>query len=153
MKIIGLDVSSKSTGWFVSRRSCGVIKINDKLNLPEKLVFFRQQLETILSKYKLQTLVLEDVHYRRGFSNIHTVKMLSKFGGVATELAASKGLDVILLTPSAARKTLELEGKVAKEDVFNHFNAEFDMGWNFKEHNDITDAWMLQYAWKIKCTE
>lgn len=148
MKILALDVSTKSTGWFVDVENCGTIQIDPNLEFPKKLVLFRKELNKLLKEYKPKVVVMEEVHYRRGFSNIHTVKALAKFGGVATELAASKHMKVVLMTASAARKTLNLEGKVTKEDVFDHFNSEFGMGWNFKEHNDITDAWMLHYAWE-----
>ena len=147
MKILALDVSTKSTGWFITKRSCGIIKIDSKLEFPKKLVLFRKELAVILKQYKPKTVVIEDVHYHRGFSNIHTVKVLSKFGGVATELAASKRIKIVLMTATSARKALDLEGKVTKEDVFDYFNSEFSMSWNFKEHNDITDAWMLHFAY------
>ncbi len=150
MKILALDVSTKSTGWFVTKRSCGKIVPNAKLPFEEKLVIFREELDKLLIKYNPDVVVIEDVHYQRGFSNIHTVKLLSKFGGVATELATSKGIEVVLMVVTSARKALGLEGRVTKEDVFNHFNLQYNMEWNFKEHNDITDAWMLHYAWSNK---
>jgi Holliday junction resolvasome RuvABC endonuclease subunit len=146
MKILALDISTKSTGWFVSKEACGLIKIEPELELSQKLVQFRKVLIKLLMEHKPKVVVIEDVHYRRGFSNIHTVKLLSKFGGVASEAAASKKAKVVLLTATAARKSLGLEGKVTKEDVFNYFNTTHSLGWSFKEHNDITDAWMLHFA-------
>jgi Holliday junction resolvasome RuvABC endonuclease subunit len=148
MKILALDVSTKSTGWFIDKESCGMIQIDKDLEFPKKLVLFRKELNKILKEHKPKVVVMEDVHYRRGFSNIHTVKSLSKFGGVATELAASKRIKVELMTATAARKFLGLERRVTKEDVFEYFNLKFEMGWDFKKHNDITDAWMLHYAWE-----
>lgn len=147
MKILALDISTKSTGWFIDQENCGLIKIKEDLEFPAKLVLFRKELSGILVKHRPKVVVIEDVHYRMGFSNIHTVKALAKFGGVASEIAASKKAKVILLTATSARKALGLEGKITKEDVFNHFNLTHSLGWNFKEHNDITDAWMLQFAY------
>lgn len=146
MKTLALDISTRSTGWFIDKENCGIIKIDTKLEFPKKLVLFRKELAVIIKEHKPKRIVMEDVHYRRGFSNIHTVKALSKFGGVATELAASKRIKTVLMTATAARKSLGLEGKVTKEDVFNYFNDEYGLNWNFKEHNDITDAWMLHFA-------
>ncbi|KKK97336.1 hypothetical protein LCGC14_2653770 [marine sediment metagenome] len=151
MKTLALDISTKSTGWFVDKENCGIIQIDKGLEFTKKLVLFRKELNKILKQYKPKVVVMEDVYYRRGFGSIHTVKILSKFGGVATELAASKRMKVVLMTATAARKTLEFEGRVTKEDVFKYFNSEFDMGWNFKEHNDITDAWVLQFAYVNSC--
>lgn len=153
MKILALDISTKSTGWFIDKDNCGIIKIDSKLELPKKLVVFRKELNKILKQFKPKTVVIEDVHYHRGFSNIHTVKMLSKFGGVATELAASKRMEIVLMTASMARKALGLERKVTKQDVFEHFNSKYNMGWTFKVHNDITDAWVLQFAYIKKYIE
>lgn len=148
MKILALDVSTKSTGWFIGPEHNGLIEIDNKLDFPQKLVLFRKELNKLLKEFKPKLVVMEDVHYRRGFSNIHTVKALSKFGGVATEIVASKKMKVELMTATSARKALGFEGKVTKEDVFDYFNTKYEMGWNFKKHNDITDAWMLHYAWE-----
>lgn len=148
MRLLGLDISTKSTGWFVDKENNGIIATDEKAKLENKLVQFRKELNFILKTHKPKIVVIEDVHYRRGFSNIHTVKLLAKFGGVATELAASKKIKVELLTATSARKTLQLEGKVTKEDVFNYFNSEYNMNWDFKKHNDITDAWMLHFAYE-----
>jgi Holliday junction resolvasome RuvABC endonuclease subunit len=146
MKILALDISTKSTGWFVDQENCGMIKIKEDLEFPAKLVLFRKELSVLLIKHKPKVVVIEDVHYRLGFSSIHTVKALAKFGGVASEVAASKKAKVVLLTATSARKALGLEGKITKEDVFNYFNSTFSLGWNFKEYNDITDAWALHLA-------
>jgi Holliday junction resolvasome RuvABC endonuclease subunit len=146
MKILALDISTKSTGWFIDQENCGMIKIKEDLEFPDKLVLFRKELLSLLVKYKPKVVVIEDVHYRTGFSSIHTVKALAKFGGVASEVSASKKAKVILLTATSARKALGLEGKITKEDVFNYFNSTFSLDWNFKEHNDITDAWALHVA-------
>jgi Holliday junction resolvasome RuvABC endonuclease subunit len=147
VKALALDISTKSTGWFIDKEHCGTIQIDKNLEFPKKLVLFRKELNKLLKEYKPKVVVIEDVHYRRGFSNIHTVKALAKFGGIATELAASKRMQVVLMTATSARKALGLEGRITKEDVFNHFNTEYSMGWVFKKHNDITDAWALHAAW------
>lgn len=147
MKVLALDISTKSTGWFVDKEHCGLILIDADLELPQKLVLFRKAVVGLLVEHKPKVVVIEDVYYRSGFSNIHTVKLLSKFGGVASEAAASKKAAVVLLTTTAARKYLGREGKVTKEEVFNHFNSTYNLGWSFKEHNDITDAWMLHLAY------
>jgi len=153
MTTLALDISTRSTGWFVDENNCGLIKINEKLEFPDKLVFFRKELAALIKKYKPRTIVMEDVHYRRGFSNIHTVKVLAKFGGVATELAASKKAKVVLMSATLARKALAKKGKVTKEDVFEHFNLKFKMDWSFKTHNDVTDAWMLHFAYESSLEE
>lgn len=146
MKILALDIATRSTGWFIDKEYCGIIKIDIKLDFDKKLVSFRKQLSIIIKEYKPKTIIIEDVYYRPGFGSIHTVKALSKFAGVALELAASKRIKTVVMTATAARKTLGLEGRVTKETVFNYFNSKYDMNWEYKKHNDITDAWALHHA-------
>ena len=147
MKILALDISTKSTGWFIDKDNFGIIQIDKDLEFHNKLVLFRKELNKILKEHKPKVVVMEDVYYRRGFGSIHTVKVLSKFGGVAAELVSSKRMKVVIMTATSARKSLGFEGKVTKQDVFEYFNSKFEMGWNFTKHNDITDAWMLNFAY------
>ena len=90
MKILGLDISTKSTGWFIAKRSCGAIVTDPSASFEEKLVGFRVELDSLLTKYSPDLVVIEDAYYRPGFGSIHTLKALVKFAGVALELCASK---------------------------------------------------------------
>ncbi len=151
MKILGLDVSTVSTGWFITKRSCGIIKPSKKLSFEEKLVFFRVELIKLLKKYKPEIVVIEDAYYRPGFGNIHTLKQLVKFAGVAMEAAASLEIAVTILTASAARKNCcgKQEGRFKKEEVFKYFVEKYSLeDWTFNKHNDITDAMALAWGYK-----
>jgi len=151
MKILGLDVSTKSTGWFIAKRSCGIIAPNPKLSFNDKLVVFRIELEEILDKYKPDLVVVEDAYYRPGFGSIHTLKALVKFAGVAQELCTSKGIQVEIITATTARKHCcgEQEGKFKKEEVFEFFKTKYDLDdWTFNKMNDITDAMALLWGYR-----
>ncbi len=151
MKVLGLDVSTKSTGWFITKRSCGVIVPNPNLGFDDKLVVFRMELEEILDKYSLDVVVIEDAYYRPGFGNIHTLKALVKFAGVAQELCASKSIKVEIITATAARKHCcgTQEGKFKKQEVFNFFKTKYNLDdWTFQKHNDITDAMALSWGYR-----
>ena len=150
MKILGLDVSTKSTGWFVTRRSCGKIVPDEDLSFGEKLVFFRKELDKLLRKYKPDVVVIEDAYYRPGFGSIHTLKALTKFTGVAIELCSSYGVDVEIITATAARKHCcgAHKGKFGKQEVFDFFVEKFDLDWNYTKHNDITDAMALSWGYR-----
>jgi len=164
MKILGLDISTKSTGWFITKSSCGVIKTGDKLNFDERLVSFREQLNQILSKYRLDLVIIEDAYYRPGFGSIHTLKALVKFAGVAQELCAGKNLRTEIITATMARKHCcgEQEGKFKKPEVFKFFvdKEDFDKvcqrlynrPCNFKTDNDLTDAAALSRAGRVLFT-
>jgi len=151
MKIMGLDVSTKSTGWFITKPSCGIIAPDPKLSFEEKLVVFRAELGTLLTKYKPDLVVIEDAYYRPGFGNIHTLKALVKFAGVAQELCASKGIQTEIITATAARKHCcgTQEGKFKKPEVFNFFKTKYNLDdWTFQKHNDITDAMALSWGYR-----
>jgi len=150
MKILALDVSTKSTGWFVTRRSCGKIVPDKKLSFGEKLVVFRKELDKLLRKYKPDVVVIEDAYYRPGFGNIHTLKALTKFVGVAVELCTSRGIETEIITATAARKHCcgDHEGKFGKREVFDFFVEKFDLDWGYESHNDITDAMALSWGYR-----
>ena len=161
MKILALDVSTKSTGWFVTKRSCGKIVPSAKLSFEDKLVFFRKELEKLLNKYKPALVVMEDAYYRPGFGSIHTLKALVKFAGVAIEICTSLGIRIEIITATTARKNCcgAHEGKFGKQEVFDFFinKKEFDKvcqrlygrPCNFKADNDLTDAAALSHAGKL----
>lgn len=150
MKILALDVSTKSTGWFVTKRSCGKIVPNERLSFGEKLVFFRQELEKLLRKYKPDVVVIEDSYYRPGFGNIHTLKTLVKFAGVAIELCTAYSAEVEIITASTARKYCcgDHEGVFKKQDVFDYFVDKYDLAWDYEGYNDITDAMALSFGYR-----
>ena len=151
MKIMGLDVSTKSTGWFITKPSCGIIAPDPKLSFDGKLVVFRAELDTLLTKHKPDVVVIEDAYYRPGFGNIHTLKALVKFAGVAQELCASKGILTEIITATAARKHCcgAQEGKFKKQEVFNFFKTKYNLDdWTYNKHNDITDAMALSWGYR-----
>jgi Holliday junction resolvasome RuvABC endonuclease subunit len=151
MKVLGLDVSTKSTGWFITKPSCGIIAPDPKLSFDEKLVVFRIELDYLLTKHRPDVVVIEDAYYRPGFGNIHTLKALVKFAGVAQELCASKGIQTEIITATAARKHCcgTQEGKFKKQEVFNFFKMKYNLDdWTYNKHNDITDAMALSWGYR-----
>ena len=153
MKILALDVSTKSTGWFITKRSCGIISPDPKISFEEKLVVFRIELDHLLMKYGPDLVVIEDAYYRPGFGSIHTLKALVKFAGVAQELCVSKGIQTEILTATSARKYCcgRSGEKVTKQDVFDFFVEKYDLDdWTFNKHNDITDAMALSWGYREK---
>lgn len=149
MKILGLDVSTKSTGWFITKRSCGTICPPPNLPFPEKLVFFRREVVRLLEKYKPDVLVIEDAYYRPGWGNIHTLKTLVKFAGVAIEACASLGIQVEIITATQARKYCCGKKKLDKRGVFDYFVKKYELGeWTFDRDNDKTDAMALVWGYR-----
>jgi crossover junction endodeoxyribonuclease RuvC len=148
MKILALDVSSTSTGWFVTKRSCGLIQPPATLSFEEKLVYFRRKLVKLLERYKPEVVVLEDTYFLR---NIHTLKALAKFGGVAAEACTAAGCEVVTITATEARKHCcgKHDGKFKKQEVFDFFKKRYGLDdWSFEESNDITDAMALLWGYR-----
>ncbi len=151
MKILGLDVSTKSTGWFITKRSCGIIAPDPKLSFGEKLVVFRAELDSLLIKYKPDVVVIEDAYYRAGFGSIHTLKALVKFAGVAQEICASHGIQTEIITATTARKNCcgTQDQPFKKKEVFNYFKMKYNLDdWTFTKGNDITDAMALSWGYR-----
>lgn len=151
MKILALDISTKSTGWFITKRSFGWITPDSKLSFGEKLVVFRQELSRLLHKYNPDVVVIEDVYYRQGFGSIHTLKALVKFAGVAVELCTSEGIPTEIITATAARKHCcgKQTGKFGKAEVFKYFVDKYSLDdWTFKGYNDVTDAMALSRGYR-----
>lgn len=146
MIVIGLDISSSSTGWAVLKNrgrfykregvDYGMIKPHKKLELSEKLVYFRTELIKILETTKPDIVAAEDVFFSR---NPKTLKILSKFQGVAAEaVRETLGQPTNIVTVKEVRAVVGTQGK---EEVFNEIVKMFKLkGWVFKKHNDITDA-------------
>ena len=148
MKILGLDVSTKSTGWFITKRSCGKIIPEKSLSFPEKLAVFREELGKLLVKYAPDLVIIEDTYYRPGKGSIHTLKALTKFVGVAMEVCAANGVDVEIMTATSARKHCcgVQEGPFKKREVFDFFIEKYALDWKYETYNDITDAMALVWG-------
>ena len=67
MKILGLDVSSISTGYCIfsngrlTKSTCGLIQPNPKKSYGERLYTFEVELKKILKKYKPDEVIIEDI--------------------------------------------------------------------------------------------
>ncbi len=138
--IVSLDVSSQSTGWshFVrdKLKAYGNIKIKSTLDKGEKLFILRNALEGILKRHPSAHVVIEN-----GFAgrNITTLKTLSHFSGVAQECVYSTlEIEPYIMNNKIVKAHFEV---ATKEELFEVIVKIFKFKeFNFKEHNDITDA-------------
>ncbi len=152
MKTLALDISTKSTGWFITKRSLGAIRPPEG-SFEDKLVYFRAELVKLLRKYKPDLVVIEDAYYQPRKGSIHTLKVLSKFAGVAIEASRAAGCEVEIITATSARKYCcgRSGEKVTKQDVFDFFVEKYGLDdWTFNKHNDITDAMALSWGYREK---
>jgi len=149
-KILGLDVSSVSTGYCVFnngrilKSSLGTINPDSKKTYGERLQFFVDELTLLLQKHKPDKVAMEDIF--RG-PNIDTFKTLAMFRGVAFYTVFKElGINPISIMPTAARKLVNADG-VTKEDGFDLATKKYKLSdYDFDTHNDITDAIILGLA-------
>lgn len=149
-KILGLDVSSASTGYCIInngrllKSSLGTINPNSKGSYGERLQYFAEELVCLLKKYRPDTVVMEDIF--RG-PNIKTFKTLAMFRGVCFLTVFNEiGKNPISVMPTAARKLVNVNG-ITKQDGFDFIIQKYDFPeYEFDTHNDITDAIVLGLA-------
>lgn len=152
--VLGLDVSSSSTGyavirngrWNKSQSSYGLIKTPPALTLAERLVLFRNELHVVIKRVKPTHIIIEDVFSGR---NISTMKLLARFNGVAIEISRrSLRTDPHIALTTKVRAFLEC-GR-SKEEAFEFIRSKYHLDWSFNKMNDVTDALALAlYQYKI----
>lgn len=140
--ILSLDVSTVSTGWSVFKGHAlykyGIIKIDSKKDIHEKMVTFRDSIKKLLVKYKPSIVLIEDVWMG---TNAKTSKILAKFCGIAEEAIyrTTKCKPIIIvnkhpkgLFKCKTKKDLYvfLRELLGKEKEFSSFSG----------YNDITDS-------------
>lgn len=90
MKILGLDVSSVSTGWGLIEDDklieFGKINPMQKMSHAQKLHLFDVELTKLMAKHKPDLIAIEDVVH---VASISTMKILARFNGIAIKVAYS----------------------------------------------------------------
>jgi len=146
-KILGLDVSSSSTGYCIInngrllKSTLGTINPDSKKSYGERLQYFADELVKLLKKHKPDKVVMEDIF--KG-PNAKTFKILAMFRGACFLTVFNEtGKDPICIMPTEARKLVGAPG-VTKEDGFNFVIKKYAFSdYEFNTHNDITDAIVL----------
>lgn len=154
LRVLSLDISASSTGWAYvfgtnDIKDFGFIKTSPKFDTAERLSFFRQELENIFDTYRPSNIVIEDVY---SGLNVKTLKLLSKFAGVAEEMCFRKaGMAPYIISNKTVKAYFKAKNK---EELFN-FLADI-LNWpkdeiSFKKHNDLTDsiAQLMCYCDKV----
>jgi Holliday junction resolvasome RuvABC endonuclease subunit len=142
MKILGLDISSVSTGYCIIsggrlvKSTCGNIKTNSRKSYGERLNDFESQLIDVIKKYKPDEIIIEDIFKGR---SMLTFKSLAMFRGVGINtIYRETGKNPISVMASEARSLVGIKNK--KEDAFEFIVNKYNLDYDFEEHNDITDS-------------
>jgi len=122
MKVMGLDVSSHSTGWNVVEKSTdlkllgyGLIQNDSLMSQTQRLYFQGNELRKIIEKFCPDEIGIEETILVRGPKIMRT---LSRFSGVAIFQAYSyQKKDVHMFEPSSWKKILGVGGNAKKAEV------------------------------------
>ena len=149
--IMGLDISSKSTGVAIITQN-DELKMIDKFYIPNynntseeiKMFIFAIGLHSIIKKYNPCIAILEDVFSK----NIKTHKSLSEFHGLCKYLLAINDIPMKYIHPSSAKSFI---GCKTKEEVFKTLIKRYGLiDLKFEEANDGIDALLIALNHKNK---
>jgi Holliday junction resolvasome RuvABC endonuclease subunit len=112
--ILGLDVSTSSTGWAIiddggSLIEMGSFKLVKHDNLFDKAAAVRMGLTELKEKYEVTKISIEEPlqGFRRGMSSAHTLLTLARFNGIVSWLAFDVfGAKPIFFDSTSARRGL-----------------------------------------------
>ena len=138
IKVLSFDVSSVSTGWAVVTKNkpkyYGVITIDKKLSISQKLNAFRCAVISLLCKHAPTHVVVEETYMK----NVKTLKTLMQFISVINEASFNTiGKEPVLIFPNTVRSYFKLKNK---KEMFEYINKRFKFNMDFKKDNDVTDA-------------
>ena len=148
MKILGLDISSISSGWAlleekknkVKIKAFGSIRPKAKLSV-ERMIYFKNDLENIMYTYKPDLICIEDLNHLR---NKKTFMVLSSFVGQAKMLAYSfLKKEPTMIEPTAIKKFAAGKGNAEKEEVFLKMKEKYKLeglSLDMPDALDISDA-------------
>jgi Holliday junction resolvasome RuvABC endonuclease subunit len=156
MRVLGVDISSVSTGWcilddgkiFASGVINPVERLKEKYGTKAKTKASIDQfdvmrviagdLSVVISRSDVDLMVVEDVFLK---NNYRTVQLLARLSGaVLWDWLARKEAKPILIYASSARSRLGCKGNVKKPEVraFINYKYKIDI-----DQDDIADAFVL----------
>lgn len=141
--ILALDQSTSHTGFCVTTNGeigdMGVINIPDNLDLNMRTVAMCHDVEKLISKYKPDFLVLEEIFALPG--RYTAIKALAILRGALVYLWWMRSISVpIVIHCNTARVQIGIKGNAQKLDVMNAVNAKFKLNIT-NEH--VADAVVL----------
>jgi Holliday junction resolvasome RuvABC endonuclease subunit len=162
MKILGLDISSSSTGWSLidndKLSDYGLIKPDSSMSVFQRLYLFGNEMKRIIERCQPDMIAAEEAIFARGMS---TMRTLSRFSGVAIFQAYSyQKKDVKTYVPPEWKKMIGLSGFATKPEIqlciCHHFKLlEEEKIKSYKESLDkiVEEIHELKYSAKHKVAD
>lgn len=123
IRVLGVDPGSRLTGWGVveadrrrrmSSVGAGVIKLNPKAPLADRLEIIYDSLEGLIEEHRPNAVAVEDVFYAK-YANA-AIK-LGHVRGVVLLLVAKRGLPLGEYPPALVKRTVAGRGAADKEQL------------------------------------
>lgn len=142
-KLLALDQSSRITGYAVFENAklidYGKFSVNDD-DIGIRLLKIRQNVHSLIEKYDINEIVLEDIQLQSNVSNnVQTFKTLAEVFGVIYELATELDLRKEAVLASSWKSTLQVKGRTRPEQKRNA-QALVEKTFNIKPTQDECDA-------------
>jgi Holliday junction resolvasome RuvABC endonuclease subunit len=144
VKVLGLDIAT-TTGYAcidddLIILKTGLIKLDSESSVRVKLKDFRWHLLELIEELKPDRIVLEGVYLG---PNPKNTAFLNNLRGVAIETIPMEAKFLSVYT-STVRKCFLSSGKASKQEAFEWAKQKYSLhDFEFKSHNDITDAILL----------
>lgn len=149
-RILGIDPGSRVCGYaLVDADSagecryveCGVIRVNAKHSLEDRLGEIGRDLQEIITEFRPQVVAVEDVFHGRNARSVHT---LAHARGVVFAVAGKEGLRVCSYPPAVVKKRVTGYGRAPKEQVVRM--VQVLVGLNKPPRPDAADALAVAIA-------
>lgn len=122
MIILGIDPGSRITGFGLVKKignrnvhvENGSLYLKDTDTFPKRLVMLNSELNNIITKFKPDMLVVENIFYHK---NPKSIQKLGEVRGVVILTAAMAGLPVYEYTPLEIKKAVTGFGSATKEQM------------------------------------
>ena len=151
MKILGIDPGTATTGFaIIEKRGGGVVRALDYgvittlagLPMEQRLVELAQDLEALLSEYKPEVAVVEQLFFA---NNQKTVITVAQARGVVLLALARAGCRIVERTPLQVKQVITGYGKADKKQVQAMVQRIFGLA-EVPRPDDAADALALAYA-------
>lgn len=157
MKILFLDLSTKSTGWCIGENGklidYGCITSSSN-NVMKRIVLIVQQIAEIIKKYQPLKIVAEEV--RTDYQNAHTYKALNWIQGITLYNAylINPKIDYEFIQPSAWRSKIGIHtGRGIKREELKLEDMKYvSKKYKISANDDVCDAICLMDAYYIMNT-
>lgn len=152
MKILFLDLSTKSTGWCVGENSklldYGCITASST-NVLARIVSITEQINTIVQSQKIEKIILEEV--RIDYKNVHTYKVLNWIQGIVLYNAfkENKKIQYDFIQASSWRSKIGIHtGRGIKRETLKQEDIKYVRNkYQIEANDDICDAICLMDAY------